>query len=293
LTILAGNVVPRRYCRAVLSAITLVARSQFSLHAWACRPERVGWSPVERPADARLVLVRSGRFRRRGAEGPVDLDPTIGYVGMPGEEEHFAHPHGGDRCTSVQLSDASWWQLVGEPGRIRSTVYIDARTELAHRRLLRGGHADIDYQLAERLLGLVAAALRRAAQCRIPVLDRPVPADQRLVERARAAIHDDHPAARGLFPLAELLGTSPYRLSRAFPRELGVSLTSYRNRVRMGRALELLQRDTAKLTDIAASLGFADQAHFTRVAREHVGHTPAALRRDLSLTLKSNTKMVP
>jgi AraC-like DNA-binding protein len=121
-------------------------------------------------------------------------------------------------------------------------------------------------------------ALRRIADRRTPLSDPPVPADAPLVERARAAIHDDHPAARGLFSLAELLDTSPYRLSRAFPTQLGVTLTRYRNRVRVGRALEQLQRDTSSLADIAASLGFADQAHFSRVVREHVGHTPRALR---------------
>jgi AraC-like DNA-binding protein len=265
----------------VLSTVTLAARPQFSLHAWTCRPDCSGWSPVERPVDARLVLVRAGRFRRRGADGPVDLDPTVGYLGAPGEEEHFAHPHGGDLCTSVQLSAASWRQLVGEPARMCSTVYVDARLELAHRRLLAAGEVDVDFVLAEELLRLVAGALHRVTEGRAPAADPPVPADKRLVERARAAIHDEHPAARGLFPLAELLGASPYRLSRAFPRELGVSLTRYRNRVRVGRALEQLQCDRSPLADIAASLGFADQAHFTRVVREHLGHTPAALRRVL------------
>jgi hypothetical protein len=103
----------------VLTAKTVAARPEFSIQAWACRPHCAGWSPVERPTDARLVLVRAGRFRRRGSGGTVDLDRTIGYLGEPGEEEQFAHPRGGDACTSVQLSPASWRQLVGEPGRMR------------------------------------------------------------------------------------------------------------------------------------------------------------------------------
>lgn len=270
--------------------VTLAARPQFSVHTCTCRPDCSGWSPTERPIAGRLVLVRSGRFRRLGADGPVDLDPTVGYLAAPGDEEHFAHPHGGDVCTSVQLSAASWRQLVGEPGRARrSTLYVDAALELAHRRLLNT-RADIDYQLAERLLALTAVALQQIADRSTPLSDPPVPADARLVERARAAIHDDHSAARELFTLAELLGTSPYRLSRAFPRQLGVTLTRYRNRVRVGRALEHLQRDTAPLADIAASLGFADQAHFSRVVRQHVGHTPALVRRELRKTLTSESK---
>jgi AraC-like DNA-binding protein len=191
--------------------------------------------------------------------------------------------HGGDACTSVRLSAASWRRLVGEPGRPRrSTFYVDARLELAHRRLLAA--ADVDYQLAEDLVALTATALRAVTDGRTPLTDRPAPADARLVHRARAAIHDDHPAAGGLFPLAELLDASPYRLSRAFPKELGVTLTGYRNRVRVGRALDRLQRGDASLAGVAAELGFADQAHFTRVVRRHLGHTPAALRSELRRT---------
>jgi AraC-like DNA-binding protein len=263
--------------------VTLAARPHFSLQAWTCRPDGPSWSAVERPIDGRLVLVRSGRFQRRASDGPVDLDQTVGYVGAPGEEDQFAHPHGGDAGTSVRLSAASWRQLVGDPGRIRRpTFYVDARLELAHRRLLAA--AEIDYRLAENLVALTVGALRTVTDRHAPLNDRPAPADAGLVQRARAAIHDDHPAARGLFPLAEHLDASPYRLSRAFPKELGVTLTSYRNRVRLGRALDRLQRGESTLAGVAAELGFADQAHFSRVARNHLGHTPAALRRELNVS---------
>jgi transcriptional regulator GlxA family with amidase domain len=172
-----------------------------------------------------------------------------------------------------------------------SSLYIDARLELAHRQVL-AAVPDVDYQLAEQVLILATEALRRATDRPTPVSDPPSSVDARLVQQARAAINDDHPAAGGLFPLAELLGVSPYRLSRAFPRELGVSLTRYRNRVRVGRGLERLQHDAAPLAEIAAALGFADQAHFTRVVRQHLSHTPAALRRalrDVSGSAKTDT----
>jgi hypothetical protein len=45
------------------------------------------------------------------------------------------------------------------------------------------------------------------------------------------------------------------------------------------RALDQLGRGESSLADVAASLGFADQAHLTRTVRDHVGHTPASLRR--------------
>lgn len=261
---------------------TIAARPEFSIHAWACRPHCAGWSPVERPTDARLVLVRAGRFRRRASGRTVDLDRTIGYLGVPGEEEQFAHPRGGDTCTSVQLSAPYWRRLTGEPDRSRlSRIYVDAKIELAHRRLLAAGSSDVGYRLAEELLRLLSCALGDAGE-RTPMSDMSTPFDRNLVERARAAIHDGHPAAGGLFGLADLVGASPYRLSRAFPRELGVSVTRYRNRVRVGRVLDRLHRGDACLAEIATSLGFADQAHLTRMVRDHVGQTPAVLRRTLA-----------
>lgn len=99
---------------------------------------------------------------------------------------------------------------------------------------------------------------------------------------AREVIAADHAAAGGLLPLAEFLGVSPYQLSRAFTRELGISLTQYRNRVRVGRALERLEDGEPSLATLAADLGFADQAHLTRTIRRHVGHTPTAVRRLLT-----------
>ncbi|WP_345571355.1 helix-turn-helix domain-containing protein, partial [Nonomuraea rosea] len=103
-----------------------------------------------------------------------------------------------------------------------------------------------------------------------------------IADAAREAISADHPAAGALLTLAELLAVSPYQLSRAFTRELGISLTHYRNRVRVGRALDRLESGTTSLAALAADLGFADQAHLTRTIRRHVGHTPTALRRLLA-----------
>ena len=79
--------------------------------------------------------------------------------------------------------------------------------------------------------------------------------------------------------LARSLAVSPYRLSRAFTAELGVSLTRYRNRIRVGRAMERLAEGAPNLAGLAAELGFADQAHLSRTLRQHVGNTPTAVRR--------------
>ncbi len=237
------------------------------LGVWAARcAGHPGWSDGEPREDYRLVLVRRGRFRRRVARGVTDLDPSVAYLGVPGEPESFAHPAGGDVCTSVSLSPDLGERLAGAA---RPVLYVDARVDLAHRRLLATTD-DADFGLVEALLTLLGHT------------PPPRPADRLLVDRAREAITADDPAAAGLLSLSTALGVSPYRLSRAFTRELGVSLTRYRNRVRVGRVLDRLERGERGLAALAADLGFADQAHLCRTVRAHVGHTPTELRRLLS-----------
>lgn len=258
--------------RTVLTAVDLAVRPDFAVRAVRCRGAHGGWSPPEPRHSYGVVLVRRGSFRRQAAGTRADIDATVGYAAVPGVEECFAHPAGGDACTSVTVSARLWHQVV--PAASAAPLYVDARLDLAHRRLLAATAAgDPDYAVSEKLLGLLAVAVRAPAGRR-----RVRPADRSLVAAARDAIRAGHPAAAGLLSLAETLGASPYRLSRAFSSELGVSLTRYRNRVRVGRALDRLEAGETRLAVLAADLGFADQAHLCRTLREHAGHTPSALR---------------
>jgi len=266
----------------MLDITPLADRPDFQVQAVTCRQDHKRWSTTEVSGGYRLVLVRRGRFRRATAGEAADLDPTVGYLGVPHDEERFAHPHGGDVCTAIGLSPSLWRTMAGEGARVaRRTMYVDARVELAHRRILASAQAgDIDYALAEELLGLLKETVGQTAESMTTPSHAAGARDERsLVDAARAAILEDDPAAVGLLPLAEQLGVSPFRLSRAFPRELGVSLTHYRNRVRVGRVLDRLEQGEESLSILAADLGYADQAHLCRTVRRHVGCTPTALRR--------------
>lgn len=268
----------------MLSFVDLATRPDFTIAAVDCRDDHSGWSTEQPREDVRLVLVRRSGFRRRVRGVSADLDRTVGYLGMPGEEEHFAHPAGGDRCTSISLTPAFWRTLAGDAPRLGgSSLYVDGRLDLAHRQLLAATRAaDTDFAAAEGLIGLLATAVHQTVASTTPDGDRASAGDRAMVAHARDVIGAGHPAADGLIPLAALLGVSPYRLSRAFTRELGVSLTRYRNRVRVARALDRLEDGESSLAFLAADLGFADQAHLCRTMREHLGHTPTALRRLLT-----------
>jgi AraC-like DNA-binding protein len=215
---------------------------------------------------------------------PADIDTTLAYVGVPSEEESFAHPVGGDVCTSISVTPQLWRSLAGDStGPSAQTLFIDARLDLAHRRLLTTARlGDIDYALAEELLGLLSTAIGRSIAGPTPLANASHERDRTLVEAAREAIREGDSAADTLFALADSLGVSPYRLSRVFPRQLGVSVTRYRHRVRIGRALDRLEGGETSLGTLAADLGYADQAHLTRTMRQYLGHTPTTLRRLLA-----------
>lgn len=268
----------------MLSFADLAARPDFTVTAVTCQDDHTRWSDVESPSGYRVVLVRRGRFRRKAAGLAAEVDPTLAYVGVPGEEERFAHPAGGDVCTNVSLTPALWRALAGDAAKMtRSTVYVDPGLDLAHRRVLAASRAgDAGDALTDGLMDLLGRVVKQVVAGPTPLGASPSKADHALVAAARGLIGEGHPAADGLFPLAELLGVSPYRLSRAFSRELGVSLTRYRNRVRLGRALDRLESGEPSLSVLAADLGFADQAHLSRTMREQLGYTPTVLRRLLS-----------
>lgn len=262
----------------MLSVVDLAARPEFTVSLVDCHDDHRGWTAEHPRSTVRLVLVRHGGFRRRVRGVTVEVDRTIGYLGLPGEEEHFSHPAGGDTCTSICLTPELWRSMAGDTPRLDgSSLYVDGKLDLAHRQLVAGTQAG---DASEQLVGLVAEVIQQFVTTTTPSLASA--GDRALVARARDAIAADHPCAAGLLPLADLLGVSPYRLSRAFTRELGVPLTRYRNRVRVARALDRLEAGESGLSAIAADLGFADQAHLCRTVREHVGHTPTALRRLLT-----------
>ncbi len=74
--------------------------------------------------------------------------------------------------------------------------------------------------------------------------------------------------------LADQAGADPDALSKAFKRELGVGLVTYRNRLRVRRFLELAA--SGRLTLLAACLeaGFGSYPQFHRVFVAETGHTP-------------------
>jgi AraC-like DNA-binding protein len=229
--------------------------------------------PVGRPS---IVLPVRGVFRLRVDGAETVVDPALAYVQVPGREQQFAHPAGGDVCTSIDVgAEPAAAEVIAMAHR---PVPIGPPLALAHRLLLgraRAGANRVELtDLTADLVAQVLAALGAGPGDGGPpgTLDR----HRRLVEDARELLSREPDLA--LPDLARLLGTSPWRLSRLFHRLTGVTLHRYRTRLRISAALDRLADGADSLAALATELGFADQAHLTRVVREGTGMPPGRLR---------------
>ncbi|MFG2001969.1 helix-turn-helix domain-containing protein [Spirillospora sp. NPDC048911] len=257
------------------TAQVMAESPHFTIHTVACAEDDARWSEPERTAALQIILVRRGRFRLSSEGQEIVVDPTVGYLHGPGQEERFSHPAGGDICTSITFLDSTLiHDLWPEPPvhRAASAVPVDARLELAHRLLPHYGD-DPGFGAAEAVLDLLMLALRGHGGPR-----RLAPGRAELAERAREAIAAGEREAGDLVGLARLVGTSPSHLSRTFRHHVGMTVSRYRNRVRVSRALTGIEDGETDLAALAFSLDFSDQAHFSRVMREELGHTPGRVR---------------
>jgi AraC-like DNA-binding protein len=84
--------------------------------------------------------------------------------------------------------------------------------------------------------------------------------------------------AIGVHGLAGVVGLSPFHFARMFKAALGVPPHVYITQTRMDRAKRLLHESNLTLRDVATSVGYQTQAHFTGVFHKHVGTTPRMYR---------------
>jgi AraC-like DNA-binding protein len=106
----------------------------------------------------------------------------------------------------------------------------------------------------------------------LPPVDPPLARLRDLVERVGA----DRSLVR-VEDLCGLAGLDARALQRAFRTYVGVSPKWVMQRYRLHEAAEQLRGHAPpSLAALAASLGYADQAHFARDFKRTVGHTPRA-----------------
>ena len=84
--------------------------------------------------------------------------------------------------------------------------------------------------------------------------------------------------------LASTVHTSAYHFARMFRKATGQPPHLYITMQRVEQAKSLLSEGRLSLGDVASSVGFQTQSHFTEVFRKHSGMTPGAFRAKCELT---------
>jgi AraC-like DNA-binding protein len=74
--------------------------------------------------------------------------------------------------------------------------------------------------------------------------------------------------------LADAAGLTPMYFAAQFRARTGLRPHEYVMQQRVARAQVLLREPGSEIADIACSVGFANQAHFTTMFRRHLGITP-------------------
>ena len=83
------------------------------------------------------------------------------------------------------------------------------------------------------------------------------------------------------------LELNPSYLSREFSKYFeDLNFGDYVRKLRIEKAINLIQNSTYTLTEIAYMTGFSDQSHFTRIFKLHTGKNPSSYKKS---ALKSNT----
>ncbi|HUO85709.1 MAG TPA: AraC family transcriptional regulator, partial [Thermoanaerobaculia bacterium] len=105
------------------------------------------------------------------------------------------------------------------------------------------------------------------------------PAEPRWLHDAIAYIDHHHAEHLSLLVVAAAMGIPRLRLAAGFRRHRGTSVGAVIRQVRLAHAARALRTTRVPISEIAASHGFADHAHLTRLFRRAHGMTPKEFRR--------------
>lgn len=84
--------------------------------------------------------------------------------------------------------------------------------------------------------------------------------------------------------------SAPY-LSSLFKKEVGTTIVKYVNKQRIDRAVNLLNRSSLSIQDVAIYVGIYDQNYFTKVFKKEVGMSPSDYKNKLHMARKKSPEV--
>lgn len=232
-----------------------------------------------RHAHASLCIGRVYRGKRElvSADTTISVGAGSGFI-IETDRQH--------RCVA---GEAHTYSVLSVPGGFLSSGNKEAcKNRLPRFSLQRIMDRDVLelYERTVKVLGEASSILEKesALFSFIMMLDRHYgcePAEDQsgknrgAVMTAKVFIEERYKDDPALADMAEAAGLSPYHFIRVFCDRTGVTPHEYLTGVRMRHARTLLSQGVP-IVDVALSLGYSDQSHFTRYFKRIIGITPGA-----------------
>lgn len=99
-----------------------------------------------------------------------------------------------------------------------------------------------------------------------------------IVQKARQYIDGHLKDLPSLEGLADIMGVSPFYLSKLFKEETGETYINYVTSARLEKAKKLLSDGALIIKEISAGVGYNDQNYFSKLFRQKYGETPSEYR---------------
>ncbi|MEK0317319.1 helix-turn-helix domain-containing protein [Cohnella sp. 56] len=125
-------------------------------------------------------------------------------------------------------------------------------------------------QLKESVLGMAKAVSEALGE-----REETSPVVRQILKQIESACHKEY----SLKTLAQEYRVHPVYLGQLFQKETGQTFSDYLNRLRIGRATELMLATPMKMQEIAEAVGYWDTAHFYKHFKKYVGVAPAQYRK--------------
>ncbi|MBD2705576.1 helix-turn-helix transcriptional regulator [Spirosoma sp. BT702] len=208
----------------------------------------VGQMVVRRKSHAGLkATIEQFSYVHAGEEHQTSLVSRVGKnINLELEPQFFVR---------YALTEANFSTLTQTPGASLLMLKLFRELHFADRALIDNIHDLILSTLQPQL-----NAIRKSPPGWVPLV--------------KQLLSDNWDKELSLDQIASTADLHPVTVSKYFRRYFGCNLGEYRRRLKVERALHLMNSTPESLTEIAYTCGFFDQSHFIRAFRETTGYSP-------------------
>lgn len=259
--------------------------------SWSMEPNR--------HENYEMVYIKKGMAVFEIAGQPAPIGPNDLIIIKPGQPHKFS-VKSESGCEFIVLNFKFQNQMVGEVSQIplsdflnfvsskESGPFISLKVSQKNEiiillnRILKEKQSDeLGSDLLERLMVLelfvyISRALKMEWENSIKNRS---PKVKELIHVSVNYIKNNFERDIALADIARFVFLSPSYFTRAFKEETGVSPINYLLKIRVERAKELLRETQMKISDIALSVGFANQQRFNEIFKKYAGLTPLQYRK--------------